>query len=274
MRRFWLFVPALLLLLAFVLGPSLELMRASMFDPDFTTEHFARLFQRGVYLDVMLRTLKVSLIVAACCAIFGYPIAFFIALQPLRRQMALIFLILIPLWMSILIRTYAWMVVLGRDGLLNNFLAAVGLAEEPVRFLFTPGAVYVAMVQILLPVFVIACQSAMTEIDLNLLRAARVLGATSRQALVRVFLPLSFEGALTGFIISFMLSMGFFITPGLLGGRKQAMIGNLIEFQVERLNWSFAAALGLGLLVLTLVMIAVLRGAGRMIFRRLLSGGV
>ena len=203
----------------------------------------------------------------------GYPVALFIALQPRKRQMALIFLILIPMWMSILIRTYAWMVVLGRDGLINNALAALGLTDKPVQFLFTPGAVYVAMVQILLPVFVIACHSAMTEIDLGLLRAARVLGASARQAMLRVFLPLSFDGALTGFIITFMLSMGFFITPGLLGGRKQAMIGNLIEFQVQRLNWSFAAALGLALLVLTLVLIAVLRGAGRLVLRRLLSGG-
>ena len=107
MRRLWLFLPALLLLTAFVLGPSLDLMRASLFDPDFTTEHFARLFKRGVYLDVMLRTVQISLIVAGLCAVMGYPVALFIALQPRKRQMALIFLILIPMWMSILIRTYA-----------------------------------------------------------------------------------------------------------------------------------------------------------------------
>lgn len=273
MRRLWLFLPAALLLVAFILAPSFDLMRASVFDPDFTTEHFARLFKRGVYFDVMLRTVTVSLIVAALCALLGYPIAFFIALQPRRRQMALIFVILIPMWMSILIRTYSWMVVLGRDGILNNVLAALGLAPEPVQFLFTPGAVYIAMAQILLPIFVITCQASMTEIDLNLLKAARVLGATSRQAMARVFLPLSFDGALTGFIITFMLSMGFFITPGLLGGRKQAMIGNLITFQVERLNWSFAAALGLALLVLTIAVIVVVRGLGRFAFRKFLTGG-
>ncbi|TMV08316.1 ABC transporter permease [Arenibacterium halophilum] len=270
----WLFLPALALLLLFILAPAADLLRASMFDPDFTTEHFARLVTRGVYIDVMLRTIRVSLIVAVCCTIIGYPIAYFINLQPRSRQTILLFLILIPMWMSILIRTFAWIVVLGRDGLLNEALAAVGLIDEPVRMLFTSGAVLAAMVQILLPIQILTCYAAMTEIDFDLIRAARVLGAKPRQALMRVFLPLSLDGTITGLVIVFMLSMGFFITPALLGGRQDTMIANLIEFQVQRLNWSFAAALGLVLLLLTIVMIVLLRGLGRMAARRILKAGL
>lgn len=270
----WLFLPATLLLVAFIVAPSLDLFRASIFDPDFTTKHFARLVDRGVYLDVMGRTIRVSLIVAVLCTIIGYPVAFFINLQPRRRQTLLLFLILIPMWMSILIRTYAWIVVLGRDGLVNQALAALGLAAEPVQMLFTSGAVLAAMVQILLPIQILTCYAAMTEIDFDLIRAARVLGAKPRQAIARVFLPLSLDGTLTGLVIVFMLSMGFFITPALLGGRQDMMIANLIEFQVQRLNWSFAAALGVVLLVLTVGMIVVLRGAGRLLARRILKGGL
>ena len=270
----WLFLPALSLLLLFILAPAADLLWASMFDPNFTTEHFARLVNRGVYFDVMIRTIRVSLIVAVICTVIGYPVAYYINLQPRNRQTVLLFLILIPMWMSILIRTFAWMVVLGRDGLVNEALAAVGLVEEPVRMLFTSGAVLAAMVQILLPIQILTCYAAMTEINFDLIRAARVLGAKPWQAMMRVFLPLSLEGTITGLVIVFMLSMGFFITPALLGGRQDTMIANLIEFQVQRLNWSFAAALGLVLLILTVVMIVLLRGLGRMAARRILKGGL
>ena len=270
----WLLLPAAVLLVAFIVAPSLDLFRASLFDPDFTMRHFQRLVDRGVYLDVMWRTIRVSLIVAVLCTLIGYPVAFFINLQPRRRQTLLLFLILIPMWMSILIRTYAWIVVLGRDGLVNQALAALGLAEEPVQMLFTSGAVLAAMVQILLPIQILTCYAAMTEIDFDLIRAARVLGARPRQAIARVFVPLSLDGTLTGLVIVFMLSMGFFITPALLGGRQDTMIANLIEFQVQRLNWSFAAALGVVLLALTVAMIVLLRGAGRLLARRILKGGL
>ncbi|WP_306004887.1 ABC transporter permease [Aquicoccus porphyridii] len=270
----WLFLPATLLLVAFIAAPSFDLFRASVFDPDFTTEHFERLINRSVYLDVMWRTIRVSLTVAVLCTLIGYPVAFFINLQPRRRQTLLLFLILIPMWMSILIRTYAWIVILGRDGLVNQMLAMLGLATEPMQMLYTSGAVLAAMVQILLPIQILTCYAAMTEIDFDLIRAARVLGARPRQALARVFLPLSLDGTLTGLVIVFMLSMGFFITPALLGGRQDTMIANLIEFQVQRLNWSFAAALGVVLLILTVGMIVALRGAGKLLARRVLKGGL
>lgn len=270
----WLFLPATLLLVAFIAAPSFDLFRASVFDPDFTTAHFERLINRSVYLDVMWRTIRVSLTVAVLCTLIGYPVAFFINLQPRRRQTLLLFLILIPMWMSILIRTYAWIVILGRDGLVNQMLAMLGLATEPMQMLYTSGAVLAAMVQILLPIQILTCYAAMTEIDFDLIRAARVLGARPRQALARVFLPLSLDGTLTGLVIVFMLSMGFFITPALLGGRQDTMIANLIEFQVQRLNWSFAAALGVVLLVLTVGMIVALRGAGKLLARRVLKGGL
>ncbi|MCT8974177.1 ABC transporter permease [Microbaculum marinisediminis] len=268
-RRNWLFLPAFALLVGFFLLPSLDIVRSSLFDPNFTTEHFDRVIDRSIYTTIFWRTLQVSLVIALLAALVGYPVAYFISTRPRRTQFLLIFLIFVPLWMSILIRSYAWMVVLGRDGIINGALIGLGLTEEPVRMLFTTGAVYVAMLQILLPVQIVTCYGAMTEIDMDLIRAARVLGATPWQALRRVFIPLSLDGTLTGAIIVFMLSMGFFITPALIGSRQDLMLANLIETQVEQLNWGFASALGVLLLAGTIVTVALIRWIGGRLVRRI-----
>lgn len=269
-QRTWLIWPALFLLVAFFLVPSFDIVRASVMDPDFTTEHFERIFDRKVYMAVFWNTLKLSVIIACLSALIGFPAAYFISQQPRKTQFLLIFLIFIPMWMSILIRSYAWMVMLGRDGVVNTALLGLGLVDEPARMLYTSGAVWIAMLQILLPIQIVTCYSAMTEIDMTVVRAARILGATPAQAMRRVFLPLSLDGTLTGAIIVFMLSMGFFITPALLGGPRDRLLGNLIEFQVERLNWGFAAALGLLLLVGTLVAVVIIRQLGRLLIKRLI----
>jgi ABC-type spermidine/putrescine transport system permease subunit I len=267
MRRSVLVWPAMALLLVFFMLPTLDVVRSSIMDPGFTTRHFDRIVDRPVFMTVFWRTVQVSLLVAVVGAIVAYPVAYFISQRPRRTQFLLIFLIFVPLWMSILIRSYAWMVVLGREGIANTALLGLGLSDEPVQMLFTAGAVHVAMLQILLPIQIVTAYSAMTEIDVDLMRAARVLGATQRQALRRVFIPLSFDGTMTGAIIVFMLSMGFFITPALVGGPRQQLLGNLIQFQVERLNWGFASALGLLLLAGTITMVVLLRLAGRFIVK-------
>jgi len=269
-RRTWLLWPALFLLLAFFLIPSFDIVRSSVMDPNFTTEHFERLVDRKVYMAVFWNTLQLSLMIAVLAAFLGFPAAYFISQQPRKTQFLLIFLIFIPMWMSILIRSYAWMVMLGRDGVVNTALLGLGLVETPARLLYTSGAVWVAMLQILLPIQIVTCYSAMTEIDMTVVRAARILGASPAQAMRRVFLPLSLDGTLTGAIIVFMLSMGFFITPALLGGPSDRLLGNLIEFQVERLNWGFASALGLLLLVGTLLAVVIIRQLGRLLLKRLI----
>ncbi len=257
--------PGLLLLVTFFVVPVGIVFDQGLFDPAFTTAHFERFLARGAYMAVFLNTLRVSVVVAMACLLIGYPVAYFIVRQPPRRRPVLMFLVLVPLWMSILVRTYAWMVVLGREGIVNGLLMTLGITDQPVKLLFTTGAVYVGMVQILLPIMIVTCYSAMTEIDQNLLRAARILGARSGQAFARVFLPLSLEGAVTGTLIVFILSMGFFITPALIGGRRDMMMANLISSQVSQTNWGFAAALAIILLLATVAVLV----AARLLTRRL-----
>lgn len=259
MPKYLTLAPGLLLIALMFLIPVGLVFWQGLFDPAFTTDHFDRFFNRGAYLRVFWNTMRVSATVALMCLLLGYPVAYFIVRQPPERRPLLLFLVLVPLWMSILARSYAWMVVLGREGIINQTLMGVGLIDEPVQMMFTTGAVYVAMVQILMPILIVTCFSAMTEIDQSLLRAARVMGATRTKAFRTVFLPLSAEGAITGTLIVFILSMGFFIVPTLLGGRRDALLANLITGQVSRTNWGFAAALSIVLLIATMLVLALVR---------------
>ena len=262
----------MVMMLAFFLVPSLDIIRTSIFDPTLTGAHFARFFTRSVYLTVFWKTIKISALVAIICAVVGYPVAYFISQRSRQNQFLLMFFIFIPLWMSVLIRSYAWMIVLGREGIINSALISMGLIDQPLKLLFTTGAVFVAMVQILLPIQIISCFSAMTEIDMDLIRAARVMGARPMQAFRRVFLPLSLDGTVTGALIVFMLSMGFFITPALVGGPKDLMIANLIDFHVQMLNWGFASTIALVLLVGTICSILIVRHISNQMLRKVRGG--
>jgi len=252
--------PAVALLLVFFAYPIVELMKASFFDPGFTTAHIEKFFTRKVYFRVFRNTVEIASIVTLICFLIGYPAAYFLAHARRGLRPYLIFLILLPLWVSVLIRSYSWMAILGREGLINALLIGLGFTSEPIRMLYTSGAVYVAMVQILLPIMILTCYAVMAEIDKDLIKAARVLGASPLRAFLNVYLPLSISGARNGAIIIFILSMGFFITPALVGGRKDMMIGNLIVFQIDELvNWGFASAIGLILLVSTVCIVLLLR---------------
>jgi putative spermidine/putrescine transport system permease protein len=254
-------LPGIALIAAMIVIPVTIVFQQGLFDPNFSTEHFMRFATRGAYLKVFWNTLQVSAIVSIACLLIGYPVAYFIVRQAPEHRPFLMFLVLVPMWMSILARTYAWMVVLGQEGIINNVLLSSGLIDQPIKLLFTSGAVYVGMVQIMLPILIVTCFSSMTEIDQSLLRAARTLGATPSKAFREVFLPLSLEGAITGGLIVFILSMGFFIIPALIGGRTDAMLANLIAGQVSQTNWGFAAALSIVLLIATLAVIALVRMA-------------
>ena len=264
-RRVWLLWPALVLLVLFFVWPLIDVVRVSVFNPDFTFAQFERFFTRSVYFDVLLRTLWMSLQVAVLCTLIGYPVAWIISRQSRQWQFILMFCVFITMWMSVLIRSFAWVVVLGREGVVNGALQALSLIDAPVQMLYTSTSVLIAMVQVMLPIQIVTCLGALVDIDSGLLRAARVLGATPAQAFRRVAIPLSMDGLTTAAAVVFMLSMGSFITPALLGGRTDLLLGNLIEQQVEQLKWSFAATLAIVLLISTLVGLVLARGLQRII---------
>lgn len=257
--------PAVLLLGLLFLYPLAEILRLSLFgSAGFSTAAFERFWTSPVLGVVFWRTFRLAVEVTLICLIVGYPVAMFLA--DLRRawRMAVIILILLPLWTSVLVRSYTWMVLLGREGLVNTGLQWLGVTDAPLRLLFTPFAVYLGMVQILLPVMVLTLYGVMADIDGGLVRAARVLGATPWRAFRHVYLPLTVPGIVTGCVLVFILALGFFITPALLGGPRLRMLANLIDFEVhETLNWTQAAAIAIVLLAATLAAVGLFRALVR-----------
>lgn len=268
LRQTWQLWPAILLLALFFVWPMLDVFRASIYDPDLTLEHFERAFTRSVYMNVLMRTVWVAIEVAVLCTLIGYPAAWIISRMSRPKQMLWLLAIFMTMWMSVLIRSFTWVVFFGREGIVNDLLSAMHLIEQPVQLLYTSSAVLVAMVQVLLPIQMVSCMGALTEIDSSLVRAARVLGANPVQAFVRVVIPLSMDGLRTAASIIFMMAMGFFITPALLGGRTDQLLANLIEQQVGQLKWGFAAALAIVLLATTLLVLALARIAPALLRRR------
>jgi putative spermidine/putrescine transport system permease protein len=255
---FYLILPILVLLVFFMVAPVFRIFALSFFDPDFTVKHYIKFFQTGIYLQILLRTLVISLMVSVCCLIAGYPVSYLMADVSPKTAKILIILVILPLWTGILVRTYAWMVLLGRQGLLNKLLIYFDLVAEPIKLLYTTKAVVLAMVQILLPLMILPLYATMKGIDRNLLKASQILGAGPLRTFWRIFLPLSTPGILAGFTLVFIISIAFFITPALVGGRKDIMIAMLIESQITSLlNWGFAAALSLILMAMTLIIIGV-----------------
>ena len=252
-------LPGSALLLIFLVAPVCLVFWSALFTPEPSLSNLTRVVTRGPYVRVLYETVEISVVVSLICFVLGFPFAAFVAFQPKARQVWLMLLVLVPLWMSILVRTYAWMVVLGREGVVNDMLQGLGVTDDPLRMLFTRGAVVLAMVQILLPLMIVSCHAAMTQVDQTLVRAARVMGASPHAAFFRVFVPLCLEGAINGIVIVFILSMGFFITPALLGGRRDAMMANVIATQISQANWGFAAALAVALLLTTLLALVAFR---------------
>ena len=187
------------------------------------------------------------------CLILGYPIAYLLSSVSERNRNLLMILVIIPLWTSILVRNYAWMVLLGRRGVFNSILTGLGVIDAPIRMLYNIFSVHIGMVHMMMPFMILALLGVMSGIDRSLLKVAESLGASRFQAFVRIFVPLSLPGVGAGSLLVFIFSLGFFITPALLGGRGSTMISMLIEQQVSLLNWGFASALSLLLLVVTVL---------------------
>jgi putative spermidine/putrescine transport system permease protein len=252
--------PLILLFAIFFVVPFIEIMRISFSGAGGLSASFQWLWNSPVVSIVFLNTLKLAVTVTLICLVLGYPAACFIALQPSSRRGIWLALILLPFWTSVLVRTYTWALVLGREGMLNASLIWLGITDGPQRFMFTPMAVYLGMVQILLPVAILTLVGVMTELDAGLVRAARVLGASPFRAFWYVFLPMTKPGLVAAAMLLFILSLGFYITPALLGGPRNRTIANLIDLQVHQMNdWTNAAAMALVLLATTIAAVAVLR---------------
>lgn len=246
--------PLVVLLLAFLVYPVGQLLSLSFFGEDgFSLASYKQLFASSLYLNVLWITLKISLATTALAVILGYPVAYLISTAGQRTKGLLVFLVLLSFWTSFLVRAFAWVVLLGRNGVINHTLLSLGVIDRPANLLYGLGAVLVGMVHAMLPLAVMTMLAVMENIDRNLPRAASTLGARPGSAFWTVYFPLSMPGVAAAAIMVFVTAIGFFIVPALLGGRFETMISQLIIDQVQQtLNWGLAGAIAVLLLVVVL----------------------
>ncbi|MBK1658534.1 ABC transporter permease [Paracraurococcus ruber] len=255
-----------LMLAAFVLPIGLMLARSVLNPgppPEPTLEHYQALLETAVYLRVLGRTFRIALVTTVACALLGYPLAYWMRGLPPQRQVLAVALVVLPFWISILVRTYAWIVVLGNAGLVNRLLLDLGLVAAPVAFLYNETGVIIGTTNVLLPFLVLPLFAAMLRIDPRLLQAAESLGASRFTVFRRVFFPLSLPALAAGAILVFILTFGFYITPAILGGGRVPMVANALDLLINQFaRWEAAAALSTILLVVTLVCFALSRWVG------------
>jgi mannopine transport system permease protein len=257
--------PFLLLIAVVFLLPLATLLHESLFVPTPTVEHYARAFDEPVYLRVMLRTLRVAVLVTAAALVLAWPLAWVMSRARGLGLALLAAAVLLPLWTSVLVRTYAWMVLLQRNGVVNQLLQEAGVIDAPMRLLYTEGAVVLAMAHVLLPFMVLPIYSALKGIPEDYVRAAQMLGASAWASFREVIWPLALPGVTSGCLMVFLLALGFFVTPALIGGPQQMMIATLVSQQVrEMLDWPFAGALVGILLVFVLALTLVFKRAVRL----------
>ena len=252
--------PLLLLLLGAFAYPVGQLLWGSVFAPDPTAVHYARIYEEPLFARIFFRTFQIALVVTALTFLLGYPVAWAMSRVKGGTAFLITACVLIPLWTSVLVRSYAWIVLLQRNGIVNNSLRDLGLVSEPLRLIYTEGAVIAAMTHVLLPYMILPVYAALRGISPDLTRAARNLGAGPWRAFFTVILPLSLPGVFAGCIMVFILALGFYITPALVGGPRTLMIATLIGQQTtELLNWPFAGALSAILLVTTIGLVIAFR---------------
>ena len=226
----------------------------------FTLEHYAGLLEAPVYLKVLGNTMRIALIATLANVAIGYPLALWMRGLGHRARMIALALVVLPFWVSILVRTYAWIVVLGNGGLVNRGLQWSGLTDAPVSFLYNELGVTIGMANVLLPFLVLPLFAAMIRIDDRLLQAAASLGAPPRTIFWKVFFPLTLPALAAGTLLVFILCLGFYVTPAILGGGRVPMISNLLDTLINRIpRWEQASAISTILLVVTLLIFAAYR---------------
>ncbi|MFC3085227.1 ABC transporter permease [Tabrizicola soli] len=266
----WLVLPAILLLVVALGYPLLQVVIRSFTDPEPGLGNYTWFFSRPVNMTVFWRTFEVAGWVTVLCLVLGYPYAWLMTAVGPNMRLLLILCVLVPFWVSGVVRTLAWVILLQDSGVINKVIMALGF--EKVRLIRTQTGVIIGMTQVLLPFMIMPLYAVMRGIDLRLVQAARSLGARPVLAFLQVYLPLSLPGVFGGAVIVFILGLGFYITPALLGGPRATMLSTLAQQQVlQQLNWGKGGAMGVILLASTLVLLAI---AARFTRRRYqISGG-
>jgi putative spermidine/putrescine transport system permease protein len=252
-----LLAPALVILTVVFLYPVALILLRSVTVPELGFQNYVSLWSVPANVLILRKTFAVALWTTLICLVIAYPFAYYISHLPQQKARLLLFLSLAPLFTAILARLYAWTVILGRHGVINETLLSLGLIDRPLSLLFTPLAVTIGMVHVLLPYMILVLYSVMVKIDGSMLEASRTLGAGGFQTFRRVFLPLSMRGVYAGSLLVFIVALGFFITPAVLAGGDHLTVAVYIEQQISTLRWGTASAMATILLVTSIAIFLV-----------------
>jgi putative spermidine/putrescine transport system permease protein/spermidine/putrescine transport system permease protein len=265
-------LPAATIITVIVFLPTLWLFALSFVEGEaFSWAHYQRMIDSTAYFKIFRQTFEISITVTALSLLLGYPLAYLMAQLPRRAANLCLVLVFIPFWTSLLVRTYAWLVLLQRKGLINAWLLDVGLVDTPIRLVHNYTGTVIGMLHIMLPFLILPTYNALKSIDPNFMLAAANLGASPVRAFWTVFFPLSMPGVIAGSLLVFILCLGFYVTPALLGGGKVTMVSMQIQQNAALyFDWGAASALGVVLLAVTMLLFLVI---GRVLPLDRLMGG-
>ncbi len=251
-------IPAILAVVAIIVIPVGWLFYLSFIgnDGQLSLENYHKMIQYKSYARVFMTTFQVSMLTTLLCILIGYPLAYFLAILPQRMAGFFMLAVLLPFWTSLLVRTYAWLVLLQRNGILNDLAISAGIWDSPVKLVHNMTGTLIGMAHIMLPFLVLPLYGSMRKIERDMMHAASNLGASPIQAFWKVYFPLSLSGMVAGSLIVFVLCLGFYVTPAVLGGGRVVMVATQITAILEnQFNWGAASALGVVLLILTIIIL-------------------
>ena len=260
-KKSWITYPLVVWSVLFIVVPVLLVIFFSFTEKVddsyiFSLTHYKRLMN-PVYFNVFFRSIWLALISTVICLLIGYPIAYILAKKPENKRNFFLLVFILPMWMNFLLRTYAWMSILGRNGIINSILTTIGL--KPLDLLYSNGAVLLVMVYNFLPFMVLPIYTSLTKIDKDVINAAYDLGAKSSQVFRRVIFPLSIPGVVSGITMVFMPAVSTFVISRLLGGGQYMLVGNLIEQQFTTVgDWNFGSAISIFMMILILISMAIM----------------
>lgn len=258
-RKKWhevsLLTPIMIFLLVFFILPLTSLLLRSLTEPTFGLQNFEQLLATSTYAKVLLNTFLVASLVTVISLLLGFPLAWCMTLMPKGWGRILLNIILLSMWTSLLARTYSWLVLLQSSGIINKTLMALGIIDQPLEMVHNLTGVIIGMSYIMIPFVVLPLHACMTAIDPMVLQAASICGAPARTVFIRVFLPLCKPGLFSGALMVFVMSLGYYVTPALLGGVGNMMLPEFMVQQIQNfLNWGMASASAVLLIVITIVM--------------------
>ncbi len=252
--------PAVLLIFAIIIVPVGWLTYLSFVDSngEFTLEHYQKMIEYKSYARTFITTFEVSILTTLICIAIGYPLAYFLSVLPPRLAGLFMLTVLLPFWTSLLVRTYAWLVLLQKKGIINDMAISMGVWDSPLKLAHNLTGTLIGMAHIMLPFLILPLYGSMKKIQRDLMHAAANLGASPIKAFWQVYFPLTLSGMVAGSLIVFILCLGFYVTPAVLGGGRVIMVATQITAILEnQFNWGAASALGVVLLVATLVILYV-----------------